>query len=123
MSKCGRVSASCPLELERDTVIAGGAEELPVMRRTKDVDECRFRTSDPFHRWQATDSSIHPLARDLLFFDEDDHASEEALEEVEKVRDGRNGMSKPWEERGVEHHLPLDASLAREEGRRVDGDL
>lgn len=77
----------------------------------------------PFDGRQSTYGPVHALAGYLLLLDEHDHACEQALEEVQKVRDGRHRMSESREERGVKDHLPLNASFAREERGGVHGDL
>jgi len=103
------------LELEGDAVVTGCAEQLSVVRGSEDLDKRRLVSMDPLDGWQRSDGPLHAPARRRLFFDEDEHAGEETLEEVEEVADGGDGMAHAREERAVEDHLPLDASLPREE--------
>ena len=86
------MNTSCPLKLERNTVVAGGAEELSVMGRPEDIDQGRFVARHPLDGRQSTDGPVDTLARNLFLLDENHHTGEETLQEMEEVRDGRNGV-------------------------------
>lgn len=92
-----RGSTSCSLELERDTVVAGRAEQLSVVGSPEDVAESSFMARHPLDGRQSTDGPVDPLTGNLLFLDEDHHTGEQTLQEVQEVRDGRDSMPQPGE--------------------------
>jgi hypothetical protein len=52
----------------------------------------------------------------LLLVHEGHNASEEALDKIQDIGDGLDDKSLGGKEVTVEHHLPLNAALWREEG-------
>lgn len=89
------------------------------MRRAENLEEHRFVRADPFWRRQTACGPPTPFTGHVLLFHEHEHTREQALEQMEDVRDGLARMAHRWEERAVEDHLPLDPALGREERGRM----
>ena len=67
-----------------------------------------------------------PAVRDqtgyVFFHDEDEHPSQQTLQQIEQVADGTHRMSH-HEDVAVEDHLPLHSALRREERRGMYWEL
>lgn len=84
------------------------------MRTPKDLEKGRLIGIDPLDGRQTTGGGIGSLW-ELFFVDEGDKAGEETLDEVQDVADGLDDEPLGCEHVAMEDHLPLDASLWREE--------
>lgn len=92
------------------------------MRTPKDFKKSSLVSIDPLDRRQTTGRGIRPLW-ELFFVDEGDKAGEETLDKVQDVADGLDDESLGCEHVAMEDHLPLDASLGREERGSVHWEL
>jgi len=77
---------------------------------------------NPLYGRQPTGGCIQTLWK-LLLVDESDDTGEEALDKVQDVADRLHDESLCCEDVAVKDHLPLDASLRREERRGMHGEL
>ncbi len=59
----------------------------------------------------------------MLLEDERNHSWKETLQQVEDIGNGRTDLANGLEYVTVEDHLPLDASVGREEGAGMDREL
>lgn len=92
------------------------------MRTAKDLKKSGLVGVDPLDRRQTTGRGIRPLW-ELFLVDEGDKAGEETLDEVQNVADRLDDESLGCEHVAMEDHLPLDASLGREERGGVHWEL
>ena len=102
--------------------IAAGLSKRLQMSRTKNFDQLCFVRVDPGDGGQAARCAVNALL-EVLVEDDGDDASEEALDEVEDVVDGRTDFSNIFKDVAVEDHLPLDSSFWREKRAGMDGQL
>ena len=92
------------------------------MRRPKDLGQTGLILRDPVRGGQGSGGFVVAFARDVLLSDDDDHAGEETLEDVEDIAHG-SVVAEGGECRAVKNHLPLNPPLGREEGGCMDGNL
>lgn len=103
------------VEFEGEAFVAGSAEEGAIVGGTEDFDEHLLMGADPFDGRKGAYCAVETFARDSLLLYKHENAGEEALEEMEEVGDGSDRMAHAGEDRTMEDHLPLNATVGAEE--------
>lgn len=119
--RAGSLVARNGLALEGNARVARRAQQLAEVRGAEYFDELAFVRGDPVGGRQSSDGADATLTWNFLFHDKQEHACEEALEEIEQVADRPHCVPQEMEDVAVEDHLPLDAPLRSEECSRVRG--
>ena len=88
----------------------------------KDFGQTGLVLQDPVCRGQGPRGFIEAFARDILLPDDDDHAGEQTLEDIEDIAN-RSVVAERGECRAVKDHLPLNSTLGRKERGGVDWNL
>ena len=91
--RAGSLVASNGLALERNTRVAGRAQQLLEVCGPKYLDQLSFMRSDPVAGWQGADSPHATLAWNFFFHNEQKHACEQTLQEKQQVAYGAHGVS------------------------------
>lgn len=110
------------LELERGGSVTACLSQGSEMCSTKYFDESFLVGIYPGYRREPTGCLIHALGF-ILLENKGHNTSEEALDKVENIIDGRTYFADRLEDVTMEDHLPLNATFRRKEGARVHGKL
>ena len=92
------------------------------MGRAEDLSEAGLVLRDPVCRGEGSRCFVQAFAWDVFFADDDDHASEETLEDIEDIANG-SVVAEGGKCRSVKDHLPLDSPLGGKEGSCVYWDF
>lgn len=119
------VTVSLPDDLERirECGVAACTTQVPEAVDTHDSDKLALVLVDPRVRRQPTGCPVDALTWHVFLKDKRDHSWKETLQKVEDIGNGRTDLADRLEDITVKDHLPLDASVGREEGARMDREL
>jgi hypothetical protein len=112
---CGSTLIGVLFETEGLGGVARGLEERFKVGGTEDLSETGLVLRDPVCRGEGSRGFVQAFAWHVFFSDDDDHASEETLEDVEYIANG-SVVAESGECRAVKDHLPLDSSLWGKKG-------
>lgn len=110
------------VEFKRHTGVAACLSQGFKVYLSKDLDKRCFIFTDPWYWWNASCCSIATIGKMLLEY-ECDETSEQALNQVQDVTDGRANLSHRLESIAMENHFPLNSSFGWEKRAGVNRKL